>query len=244
MKRGRFLGIGEKKLLSLPAKAFFTSHTLIAMMKRILTAGFIALLSLIIPGRAAAQFRWAPVVGVDVNDLHFTQNLFDVRQSVGGTAGLMGELMFPGIGFGIDFSAMYNMMGARTDLGSKKVWSSDGIANPFVTVHALTIPVNLRFKWTRMNGFEDYLAPFVYGGPALDIMLAHNKIKANNGVPDPYTYSGATFSLQCGLGIELFRRFQIMAQHSWGMTTLLQTRKLDGLEAEGRQWTVKFAYLF
>ena len=37
-------------------------------------------------------------------------------------------------------------------------------------LHMLEIPLHLRFKWTRMNGLEDYIAPFVYGGPDFSIV--------------------------------------------------------------------------
>lgn len=51
---------------------------------------------------ASAQFRYGPMVGVNVTDLKFKQDLITVDKSVGFSAGLATELMFPGIGFGVD----------------------------------------------------------------------------------------------------------------------------------------------
>ena len=49
-----------------------------------------------------AQFRAAGVAGVNISTLNFSQDLVPVKSSVGYQAGILGELMFPGIGFGID----------------------------------------------------------------------------------------------------------------------------------------------
>lgn len=197
-----------------------------------------------LPKSAFAQFRYAPVVGVTVNDLDFKQDLFSVEKTVGMQAGIMGELMFPGIGFGIDFSLLYNMMGARTNLGERKIWAADGFANPNVQLHVLQVPLHLRFKWTRMQGLEDYIAPFVYGGPDFAVMVGHSSIKGADGVKDPYKFSGGDLGLTAGGGFELFRRWQISVQYTWGMTYLLRTAKLDNMSAKNRQWAVRLAYMF
>ena len=191
-----------------------------------------------------AEFRYAPVAGVTIGTLHFKQNLFDVGQQVAFQVGIQGELMFPGLGFGIDFGLLYNQMGARTNLGQREIWSSDGFGDVNTRLHMATIPVHLRFKWTRMNGFEDYLAPFVYGGPEFSIMAAHNKIKGNEGVPNPYKYSGGDLGLCVGAGAEIMKRWQVSLQYTWGMTYLLKTQKLDNFSAQNRQWAVRVAYFF
>ena len=126
----------------------------------------------------SAQFRYAPIAGVTYSDLKFKQDIFPVSNMVGAQAGIQGELMFPGIGFGLDFGLIYNMMGAKCDIGTREIWSSNGYDNTYVRIHTIDIPFHLRFKWTRMNGFEDYLAPFVYGGPDFTLSVGHSKSKA------------------------------------------------------------------
>ncbi len=212
-------------------------------MKR-LAVLLVAIAAIISPVITKAQFRYAPVVGVTISDLHFKQDLFEVKQAVGGTAGIMAEMMFPGIGFGMDFGFIYSQFGAKTDLGSREIWASDGFRNPRVWLHAIEIPVHLRFKWTRMDGLEDYIAPFVYGGPDFGILVGHSSIKGDNGAGSPYKYTGGDMSLTCGGGAELWKRWQVSLQYTWGMTYILKTVKLDNLSARNRQWAVRVAYFF
>ncbi|MDE6136335.1 MAG: PorT family protein [Muribaculaceae bacterium] len=203
-------------------------------MKRI--SALIAVICLCAAG-AMAQFRAAGVAGVNINSLSFSQDLVPVDNAVGFHAGVLGELMFPGIGFGLDLGLLYNQAGAKVDLGSKEVWSSLGYGNERSYLHYVQIPLHLRFKWTRMSGLEEYVAPFVYGGPELNILVAHNKCKA-------YDYSGAEIGLTAGLGVEVMRDWQVSASYTWGMTNALETKLLDGFGARNRQWTVRVAYFF
>lgn len=193
---------------------------------------------------AVAQFRYAPIVGININDLKFKQDLFNVDKTVAFQVGVQGELMFPGIGFGMDFAFLYNQMGAKTDLGSRPIWQQDGFGNENVMLHTFQIQVHIRFKWTRMNGLEDYIAPFVYGGPDFAINFAHSRIKGNDGAKNPYEYSGGDLGLTAGGGFELWKKWQVSLQYTWGMTYLLRTRKLDNLSARNRQWAVRVAYFF
>ena len=197
-----------------------------------------------VPASVKAQFRYAPVAGVTINSLKFKQDLFSVGHTAGMQAGIMGEMMFPGIGFGIDLALLYNQMGAKTDLGSRQIWGSDGYGNAHVMLHTLQVPLHLRFKWTRMQGLEDYIAPFVYGGPDLALLVGHNKINGNPGATAPYKYSGGDLGLSCGGGVELLKRWQVSVQYTWGMTYLLKTTKLDNMSARNRQWAFRVAYLF
>lgn len=197
-----------------------------------------------LPGMATAQFRFAPVAGVTINSLDFKQDLFTVDQAVGMQAGVMGEMIFPGLGFGLDLGLLYNMMGAKTALGERKIWASDGYGTPYAMVHSLQIPLHFRFKWTRMMGLEDYIAPFVYGGPDFSLTVGHSRIKGANGAEKPFKYSGGDLGLTVGGGFELWRRWQLSVQYTWGMTYLLKTRKLDNLSAKNRQWAVRLAYMF
>lgn len=209
-----------------------------------LKALIVAIVFLAVPAAMFGQFRYGPVAGVNINTLKFKQDLIDINTVVAGQAGVQAELMFPGIGFGIDFGLLYNMEGANVDLGSRKIWSSDGFKKTDVTLHMIQIPFHLRFKWTRMNGIEDYIAPFVYGGPDFSFMVAHNSIKGNAGVPNPFNYAGGDLGLTAGGGFELYKRWQVSIQYTWGMTYLLKTRKLENFSAQNRQLAVRVAYLF
>lgn len=186
---------------------------------------------------AKGEFRWGPTAGVDFTNLIFKQDLIKIDKTVGPTLGVQGEMMFPGIGFGIDIGAMYSMQGARLHLGDKRIWAADGYGTERSYLHTLSIPLNMRFKWTRMNGFEDYLAPFVFGGPLINFTVAHNKLKAME-------YAGGSIGVQAGLGVEVLKRWQIQAAHVWGMTYAMKAVKLQDYSARERYWTVRATYFF
>lgn len=186
---------------------------------------------------ASAEFRWGPTVGINISELNWKQQLITSKSTVGFNAGAMGEIMIPGIGFGIDFAVKYAMHGAKVNFGEKEVWSSDGFGNETVLFHTLQIPLNLRFKWTRMNGFENYVAPFVYGGPVITFNLSTSNLSC-------IEHPEGSFGLQCGIGAELFEKWQISAGYLWGMSYDVRTVKLDNFSARNRGWQVNVAWLF
>ncbi|RXE73701.1 porin family protein [Muribaculaceae bacterium Isolate-013 (NCI)] len=186
---------------------------------------------------ARAEFRWGPTAGVNLSTLNFSQELFSVDRSVGEVAGITGEMMFPGIGFGVDFSALYSQEGATLHLGERRIWAVDGYKSPRAYLHYLSIPINLRFKWTRMDGFEETLAPYVYGGPTISILCGHSGIKAID-------YAAGSIGLQAGVGVELKRHWQIQGQYMWGMTYGLKMKKLTDFSARSGVWQLRVAYMF
>lgn len=204
-------------------------------MKRFVTSLVISLCILAYAVPAAAQFRWGPSVGMSINDLKFKQDLFDVSKGIGGSAGVKAEMMFPGIGFGLDMGLYYEQRATTLDLGQKLIWSSEGYGKEKIWLHSIDIPFNLKFKWTRMQGLEDYVAPFVFGGPVFTIQAGHSKC-------DALKYSGGDVSLIVGGGFELYRRWQVSASYTWGMTYALKTRLLTDLSARNRTIDIKVTY--
>ena len=186
---------------------------------------------------ASAKFRWGPTVGLTVSDFQWKQKLVQTDQLCGFSAGVMGELEIPGIGFGIDMAVKYTMRGARVHFGDQKVWASQGMGNENLYFHTLQIPVNLRFKWTRMNGFENYLAPIVFAGPLFNFNLDHSKCPV---IENP----AGSVGIQCGLGVELYKRYQITAGYLWGLTYDMRTIQLDNFSAQTNSWFVNLAVLF
>lgn len=187
--------------------------------------------------QANAQFRYNAIAGATISNLHFKQDLVTVSGEAGFSLGVQGELMFPGIGFGLDIGLMYNQLGAKVNLGERKVWSNLGYGNERVYLHYVQIPLHLRFKWTRMSGLEEKIAPFVYGGPEFNILVGHNGASA-------FKCAGADLSLTCGFGFELFQKWQVSGAYSWGMTYALKTKMLDDFSARNRHWSIRLAYFF
>ncbi len=184
------------------------------MRKYILCLALVA--SMIGAFSASAQFRYGPMLGIDITNLKFRQDLITVDKSVGFSTGIATEMMFPGIGFGVSSGIFYEQRGATLNL---------------------EIPIHLRFKYTRLNGMEDYVAPFVFGGPSFSILAAHSNVKA-------LKYAGGEMGLTVGLGVEIFKNWQVQASRTWGMVYAVKTKLLDDFSAKNRTWDIRVVYLF
>lgn len=206
-------------------------------MKQKLAIVIIAILALWGSSTANAQFRYGPAAGMTISDLKFRQDLFTVDNSVGYAAGVQAEFMFPGIGFGLGLGLMYNQLGATLHMGEKLIWSSQGYGKERSYLHYLEIPFHLRFKYTRLNGFEDKLAPLVYAGPTFGIQLGHSDIKA-------VKYSGGDLGITVGVGAEIFKHWQLTGSYTWGMTYAEKTRLLTDFSARSYHWDIRVAYYF
>ena len=187
--------------------------------------------------KAWGEFRWGPTVGVNFSTLHWKQKIANTSHLTGFQGGLLGELMIPGIGFGIDLGLRYNLHGAHVDFGEHEIWASDGIGNQNVWFHTLEIPLNLKFKWTRLNGFEQYIAPFIYAGPVFNFTLSTNKVPA---IEHPLGY----VAIQVALGGEFYEHYQLSGGYSWGVSYQVRTVKLDNYSAVPRGWFINLSYLF
>lgn len=99
-------------------------------MRRILTSltAFIIVVMASLSGapEAAAQFRYGPSAGVNFNTLKFKQDLFTIDSQVGPAAGIVGEMMFPGIGIGIDLGLLYQLRSSKLHMGEREMWASQG----------------------------------------------------------------------------------------------------------------------
>lgn len=186
---------------------------------------------------ASAEFRWGPTAGVNISSLHWKQDLVDTKCRAGVNVGVMGEVMIPGIGFGIDFGLRYAMRGANVDFGAREIWASSGYEKQNVWLHTLQIPVDLRFKWTRMDGLEQYVAPFAYVGPVFNFTVGTNDAPMLD-------HPAGSVGLQCGIGGEFLTRYQLSVGYIWDVTYDCRTVKLDNFSARSHGWQVNVAMLF
>ena len=206
-------------------------------MKKYLIGLLAMLFALAGTNKAFAEFRWGASAGLNVSNLKFNQKLVPVKSVAAYDAGISGEMIFPGIGIGVNIGLFYNQQGAKVDLGSRQVWSSIGFGNEHVMLHNIRIPVHLRCKYTRLNGIENKIAPIIYGGPEFDIQVGHTNASA-------FKTSGGDLGLTVGLGAELYKKWQLTAGYTWGMTYALKTKLLDNFSAQSRQWNIRLAYYF
>lgn len=204
-------------------------------MRKFISLALAVIIASICAGTISAQFRYGAILGADFSDLKFKQDLITIGQTTGFEAGVTTETMFPGIGFGIGSGLMYTLRGANLHLGEKKIWQSEGYGNERAYLHYIEIPLNLRFKWTRMNGLEEYVAPLIYGGPTVSFLVGHSHIPA-------LSYAAADIGLEVGFGVELFKNWQLTAVHNWGVTYALKTKLLDDFSAQNRTWSIRLTY--
>lgn len=186
---------------------------------------------------AQAQFRWGAAAGVNFEKQRFKQKLIDVDGGVGFSAGVMGELMFPGIGFGVDFGLNYEQHSSKIHFGQREIWASDGYGTMTNTQHLIQIPVNLRFKYTRLNGIESKIAPFVFAGPVFNIRVGCNNCP-------PLEYSSGSIGIQCAIGAELWRKLQVSGGYYWDLTYEQRTVKLENFSSKPDGWQIKLVYFF
>lgn len=207
------------------------------MIRKILT-GLIVLVAIISATNASAQFRFGPMIGADVSSLHLKQtDIIDLDKSVGFSGGVVGEMIFPGIGFGIDLGLYYEQRGATLNLGEKELWASQGYGRTRTYLHYAVLPIHLRFKFTRLSGLEEKLAPLLYIGPSFGFLAAHNKV-------DALDYAGGEVGLDFGGGVELFKHLQITGGFNLGATYALKAKILTNFSAQNRTWNLRVAYLF
>ncbi len=185
----------------------------------------------------SAQFRYGGMVGANMTNLTFKQDLMTVDKSVGYSAGAIGEMMFPGIGFGIDLGLYYEKRGAKLHLGEREMWASQGLGTEKAYLHYLVIPIHLRFKYTRLNGFEDKLAPFIYAGPSVGFLVGHSKISSME-------YAAGELGVDVGIGAEIMRNWQLSVSYNYGFTYALKDKILTNFSARNTTWAVRVAYLF
>lgn len=197
--------------------------------------------------QASAQMRWGATAGVDItgmkwNQKNFRDTQFKTTQSVGYTAGIIGEYEIPGIGFGVDLGLQYAQRGATFNMGDFKVWNADGFGNERSYLHYIDIPIHLRFKYSNLNGFERKLCPFVFAGPELGILVAHNKIEHSG--ESAFDYKSVQLGLAVGVGAEIVRNWQITGSYTWDMTGTMSATKLDKFKSHNRAWKVALTYFF
>ena len=208
------------------------------MMKKSIISIVIMCVALLSASTVSAQkSRWGVMVGADMTDLEFDQNLFSVNQNVGGTLGVMGELILPGVGFGFDAGLLYTMRGAELNLGEKPVWASQGYGKENCMLHYIEIPIHLKLKYNRLNGFENVLMPMVFVGPEFSFLVAHSDLQAMK-------YPAGEFGLNVGFGVEIKRKVQVAASYCKGMSYALKTKELDDFIAKNKTWKVTCTYLF
>lgn len=199
------------------------------------------MLSAVAAFNASAESRWGVVAGLNLNNYPAYQRgiykLYDADAKFGGTLGVNGEIFFSGVGLGMDISFLYDYTAATLNLGEREIWSSQGITNEDITMHVLEIPINLKYRYINLDGFENKAYPFVFAGPNFNVIMAHSD--GGN-----MSYTTTSLGLHCGLGVELMRKMQISVSHEWGISQMFKTKLLEDNAHKIRAWRLRFTYFF
>ena len=196
----------------------------------------LALIAMVCGLGANAELRWGPTASVNFNTFHWKEPLLDTHLRTSFDAGIMTEVMIPGIGFGVDAGLTYGMRNARVNFGQWEIWNTDGFKDETVNIHTINIPLHLRFKYTRLEGVEEIIAPLAFAGPVFSFNVAGNCKALEQPV--------GTVSLDFGLGCELFQKFQVSVGYLWGLSYATRTVKLENLSARADGFRVNLAYFF
>jgi len=183
--------------------------------------------------------RWGVTVGGNYNEIHFKQtDIFESDRMFGGSVGITGDMMIPGVGFGIDGSILYTLRQGRLHLGDRRIWESQGLGNEVARQHYIDVPINLKFRYSKLGGLESTLMPFIYAGPTFSFLVGHNK------VGDALKYTPVNVLLHAGIGVELFNKLQVSGGYSFSVGQNLGTKLLDDHVAKHRTWFIQATYFF
>lgn len=185
---------------------------------------------------ANAELRWGPTASLNFNKFHWKEPLLETHLQPGFDAGIMAEIMIPGIGFGVDAGLTYGMRRSRVNFGAWEAWESQHFGDENVVLHTINIPLHLRFKYTRLEGVEETIAPLAYVGPVFQFNAGTNC----DALKSPF----GTVALDFGLGCELLQKYQVSVGYLWGLSYSVKTKILENLSARSDGFRVNFAVLF
>ena len=187
---------------------------------------------------AQSESRWGVTAGANFNNIHFKQtDIISVDRGWGPVAGVTGEVNIQGIGFSIDGSLLYSMRSGTIHYGERKVWSSQGLGNETCLMHNIDLPLNVKFKFQRLGGFENTLMPMIYVGPTFSFLVGKNLGETND-------YNPVSVLVHFGAGVEISRRVQVGVSYSFSVGETFRTRLLDEMIAKNRCWNASLTYYF
>ncbi len=198
-------------------------------LKAILLAAVLALVS-VVP--AQAGFRFGPRVGLEVNKLHFNEDLFTSDNRAGFTGGLQFEVsgLF---GFGVDASVMYVRRSAEFMSQNEDVTAKNR--------DYIDIPINVKYKFS-LPLVSKVLAPYVFTGPDFAFLTS------GTGINEAWKSKKVDVAWNFGLGVELVSHLQVSASYGIGISKAAEMIGVTGgkqdIDGKNRYWTVTAAWLF
>jgi len=123
---------------------------------------------------AAAQFRWGPRVGVEVNKMSLNTDVFNNDNRAGFTGGLQAEFTVPIVNIGFDLSVMYCHRISQSD-----PISNTGSADTDAALESgrlrnrdyIEIPLNFKYK-LGLPVIGKVFTPYVFTGPSVAFLTS------------------------------------------------------------------------
>ncbi|MGN0238208.1 MAG: porin family protein [Lepagella sp.] len=182
---------------------------------------------------AKAGFGFGPLVGLNVNELHFSgTELFDSGNRCGFTGGVTAEYILPAFGLGADISLLYSHMESTMEIADL---SSEKVVRNF-----LMIPLHLKYKFS-LPMVGSFLSPYIYTGPSVAFKF---------GTQDSYKNTKTTqWGWDLGIGLEFLKHIQLGAGYTFGINNVAKWTGVgevvsDDIKVKNNYWTVSLAYLF
>lgn len=193
----------------------------------------VAIVAVSLPARA--DFKIGPRVGITVNSLKFSDDLWSSDNRAGFTGGLQLEFTVPVVGIGMDASVMY----VRRDA---KFFEEDtpGAQPVDLTKDWIEVPVNFKYKM-GIIGIGKIIKPYVFTGPSFAFLTS------GRAISDAWRSKKFDVSWNFGFGVELFSHLQVGASYGLGMTKVAERIGVangGGTTGRNKFWTVTAAWLF
>jgi len=183
---------------------------------------------------ANAEFGFGPRVGLAVNDLKFSSDLWSGDNRAGFTAGLQCEFTVPVLNLGFDASVMY----VRRDSRIIDESASSDVVN--VSKDWIEIPVNFKYK-IGLPVVGKIVTPYIFTGPSFAFLTS------GKAISEAWESNKFDVSWNLGAGLQLFTHLQVGASYGWGITKIAKhVVGANGGDVNGRNrfWTVTAAWLF
>ncbi len=196
---------------------------------------------------AAAQFRFGPRVGVEVNSMRLNSSVFDNDNRAGFTGGVQAEFTIPIVNLAFDLSVMYVHRVGDSSLKNTTGNNPDDEqllnSSRFKNRDYIEIPLNFKYK-IGLPIVGKVFAPYIFTGPSVAFLTS------KRAITDAYKNKAVDVAWNFGLGVQLFTHLQVGASYGLGITKTVEKLNLGGItsgtpiEGKNNYWTITAAWLF
>ena len=175
-------------------------------MKRIYIILAAAVLFMCLPSGAAAQH-----FGVKAG-INFSDPKSDVKTNLGYQAGIAVQCDLP-LWFSVQPELLFHVKGGQAESSNKGTSSAFGLGY-------LEIPVNIQWG-PRFS--DDRFRIFVQGSPFIGYAISKDMKNAKGESYDWKNINRFEYGVGAGLGVQLWRHFQIVGQYNWSLGDLVNS---------------------